>query len=157
MRWCTGNVKAEHEGLCKTLLILLGELLGSGELMGSRLRGSFYLSTCHRPHYCVCNFQEEEFLFCALWPFGADLLSVINALDSVAPFYCQGLMLWPFLTPMGRDRSQHYLRDGRPDPVQAGLQETAPAHTQALQRSIGVLSESDLALPVTITCSWTTC
>lgn len=49
----------------KTLLILWGELLVSGELMGW-LRGSFCPSTCHRPH-CMEIFQMGEFLFYALW------------------------------------------------------------------------------------------
>lgn len=44
-----GNIKVKHEGLCKTLLILLGEVLASGRLMGPRLRSSFHPSTCHRP------------------------------------------------------------------------------------------------------------
>lgn len=60
-----GNIKVEHEGFCKNLLILLGEFLVSGELMGPRVSGSFCPSTCHRPH-CVETFQEREFLFCAL-------------------------------------------------------------------------------------------
>lgn len=155
-----GNIKVEQEGLCKTLLILLGELWGSGESMGSRLRGSFYPSTCHRPYYCVHTFQEEEFLFCALWPFGADLLSVINTLDRVAPFYCQGLMLWPFLTPMGRDGSKHSLRVGRPAPVQAGLQ---LQETQSLlmlkpsKEASEFLQRVTWLLPVTIVCSWASC
>lgn len=63
-----GNIKIVHEGLCKYLLILSGELLVSTGLMGPKLRSYFYLYTCHRPY-----FQEGEFLFYALWPFGADL------------------------------------------------------------------------------------
>lgn len=60
-----GNITEEHEGICKNLLILLDELLVSGELMGPRLTGSFYPSTCHRAH-CKETFQVAEFLFCAL-------------------------------------------------------------------------------------------
>ena len=65
MSWCMGNIKLEHKGFFKTLLILLGELLVSGEFMGW-LRGFFCPSTCHRPH-CMEIFQAGEFLFCALW------------------------------------------------------------------------------------------
>ena len=63
------NIKVEHKGLCKTLLILLGELLVSGELMSPRLGGSFYPSTCHKPHCIVYTlYRRKNFssVFCGL-------------------------------------------------------------------------------------------
>lgn len=57
-----GNIKVKHEGLYKTLLILLGEFLTSGKLMGPRLRGSFYPSTRHRPCCIVYTlFRRQNF------------------------------------------------------------------------------------------------
>ena len=106
----------------ETLLILLGELLVSGELMGW-LRGFFCPSTCHRPH-CMEIFQVGEFLFCALWnlPRGGWFRCPNVWQGSI--FHCQGLILGPLLTPVGRGRSKHPSGAWGPAPVPAGPQET---------------------------------
>lgn len=70
-------MKVEHEGLCKDLVIQSGELLLSGELMGLTSRDSFF--PIHLPQGTLYRtFQEGEFLFCALWPFEAGLLAVVQ-------------------------------------------------------------------------------
>lgn len=136
MRWRMGNIKVEHEGFCKNLWILVGELLVSGVLVGPRLRGSFCPSTCHRPH-CMETFQVGEFLFYALW----DLQRGSSGIRIWGTFHCQGLILGPFLTPMGRGRSKHSPRAWGPAPVQAGPQKTQSllrVTSQALKGSFEV-------------------
>lgn len=63
-----GNIKVEHEGLRENLLILLGELLVSGELMGPRPRSSLIHSLACAMLYR--NLPGGRAFFCALWPWG---------------------------------------------------------------------------------------
>lgn len=63
-----GNVKVEHEGLCKNLLILSSEFPVPG--VGGTYIERFFL---HRPHHIELSWRENSLL--GPWPFGADLLS----------------------------------------------------------------------------------